>query len=50
MGNPTDRDPAVVARDVRDGLVSAEVAHAVYRVVVDADGILDAAGTASLRD
>ncbi len=50
MGNPTDRDPAVVARDVRDGLVSAEVAHAVYRVVVDADGILDAAGTVSLRD
>jgi N-methylhydantoinase B len=50
MGNPTDRDPAVVARDVRDGLVSAEVARGVYKVAVDMDGVLDAAGTASLRN
>ncbi len=49
MGDPTERDPALVARDVRDGLVSAEVAHGVYKVAVTADGVLDAAGTAALR-
>jgi hypothetical protein len=30
-------------------LVSAEVARGVYRVAVDADGVLDSAGTAALR-
>jgi N-methylhydantoinase B len=49
MGDPTERDPSLVARDVRDGLVSAEVARGVYKVAVDADGRLDAAGTATLR-
>jgi len=49
MGNPTERDPALVARDVRDGLVSAEVARGVYKVAVGADGMLDAAGTTALR-
>ena len=37
MGDPTDRDPALVARDVRDGLVSADNASALYKVAV-ADG------------
>ena len=32
MGDPTARDPALVARDVRDGLVSAENARALYKV------------------
>ena len=30
MGDPHDRDPASVARDVRDGLVSKTVAREVY--------------------
>jgi N-methylhydantoinase B len=49
MGEPTARDPALVARDVRDGLVSATVAREVYRVAVDAKGVLDPAGTTALR-
>jgi N-methylhydantoinase B len=49
MGDPTERDPAMVARDVRDGLVSAEIARGIYKVAVDADGALDADGTSSLR-
>jgi N-methylhydantoinase B len=49
MGDPTARDPALVARDVRDGLVSAAVARQVYKVAVDAKGTLDATGTAALR-
>jgi N-methylhydantoinase B len=50
MGKPIERDPALVARDVRDGLVSAEVARGVYRIALQADGALDAAGTKRLRD
>jgi N-methylhydantoinase B len=49
MGPPAERDPAAVARDVRDGLVSAENARALYGVVVSADGVLDAAAIAALR-
>jgi N-methylhydantoinase B len=49
MGDPTDRDPAVVVRDVRDGLVSAEVARSVYKVAIDANGTLDQTSTAALR-
>ena len=30
LGDPRTRDPALVARDVRDGLVSVDVARAVY--------------------
>jgi N-methylhydantoinase B len=49
MGDPATRDPALVARDVRDGLVSADDARAVYRVALAADGGVDQAGTAGLR-
>jgi N-methylhydantoinase B len=49
MGDPTTRDPALVARDVRDGLVSLEIAAAHYKVSVGADGTLDAAATKSMR-
>ncbi len=49
MGDPAARDPALVARDVRDGLVSVAAARESYRVVVDALGALDAAATAALR-
>jgi N-methylhydantoinase B len=49
MGDPTERDPARVARDVRDGLVSAENARALYKVAVGENGALDAAATRQLR-
>jgi N-methylhydantoinase B len=49
MGEPAERDSALVARDVRDGLVSLEAARTLYRVVVAADGTLDVAATAALR-
>jgi N-methylhydantoinase B len=35
MGDPTTRDPEAVVRDVRDGLVSAANAKALYNVDVD---------------
>jgi N-methylhydantoinase B len=50
MGKPDERDPALVARDVRDGLVSADNARALYRVAVEADGTLDEAATRMLRN
>ena len=49
MGDPAARDPALVARDVRDGLVSAENARLLYKVAVSADGTLDETGTTMLR-
>jgi N-methylhydantoinase B len=49
MGDPTTRDPALVARDVRDGLVSMARARALYGVVVNAEGGIDAEATARLR-
>jgi N-methylhydantoinase B len=49
MGDPAMRDPALVVRDVRDGLVSAENARAHYKVAITVDGSLDEAETAQLR-
>ena len=49
MGEPVARDPALVARDVRDGLVSADNARALYKVAIGADGKLDAEETTRLR-
>ena len=49
MGDPMLRDPSLVARDVRDGLVSVEEARGLYGVVVDALGVLDLAATVGLR-
>jgi N-methylhydantoinase B len=49
MGDPATRAPAAVARDVRDGLVSAEEAQATYRVALAPDGGVDEAGTRDLR-
>ncbi|MGE2834382.1 hydantoinase B/oxoprolinase family protein [Mycobacterium sp. SMC-4] len=48
-GDPLDADPHDVAADVRAGRISAEGAQRYYRVVVDGDGVDDAA-TAALRD
>ena len=47
-GDPLARDPALVAKEVRQWLVSVDGARA-YGVVCDADGKLDAAATDALR-
>jgi N-methylhydantoinase B len=49
MGDPVTRDAALVVRDVKDGLVSAELARTVYRVAIGPDGVLDTAETGVLR-
>ena len=49
FGPPEARDPAHVADDVRDGLVSVDNARLLYRVVVSAEGVLDEAATWRLR-
>ena len=49
MGDPATRDPAVVARDVRDGLVSAENARRSTRSRSSTDGAVDVAETSRLR-
>jgi N-methylhydantoinase B len=49
MGDPALRDPVLVARDVRDGLVSAENARTLYKVAINGDGTVDAQSTQSLR-
>lgn len=48
-GPPHEREPARVAVDVRERLVSSDRAQAVYRVVVSDDGVLDETATAALR-
>jgi N-methylhydantoinase B len=48
-GDPLDRDPALVARDVSYDLVSPDKAHSDYGVVLDAQGNVDAPATATLR-
>lgn len=48
-GNPAERDPQSVAKDVRDGLVSRERAESVYQVVLDDDLVVDDDRTADLR-
>ncbi|MFT3967040.1 MAG: hydantoinase B/oxoprolinase family protein [Sphingobium sp.] len=47
-GDPFDRDPALVAREIVQGLVTAEGAKA-YGVVIAGDGGVDAAATEALR-
>jgi N-methylhydantoinase B len=49
MGFPSGRDPRLVARDVRDGLISAGTAHETDRVALTEDGTLNEAATAKLR-
>ena len=48
-GDPLARDPAAVAEDVADELVSVESARRDYGVALDAGGAVDAAQTARLR-
>lgn len=47
-GNPLERDPALVAKEVRQGLVSPAGARQ-YGVVCDAEGFLDETATRALR-
>jgi N-methylhydantoinase B len=49
MGDARARDPARVARDVRDGLISLEKARDIYGVALSADGAVDQAATTALR-
>ena len=49
-GDPTERDPELVLRDVLDEVVSAEEAARVYGVAVDVvSEAVDHAATAQLR-
>jgi N-methylhydantoinase B len=48
-GPAVEREPELVARDVRDGKVSVARAREIYRVAVTADGTIDRAETARLR-
>ncbi|MQP66525.1 hydantoinase B/oxoprolinase family protein [Niveispirillum sp. SYP-B3756] len=48
-GDPLARDPALVATDVKRGLVTVDGAKR-YGVVIAADGSVDAVATAALRD
>jgi N-methylhydantoinase B len=47
-GNPLERDAALVAHEIRQGLVTSEGARA-YGVVADSNGKLDEAATTALR-
>ena len=48
-GEARNRDPEAIAADVSAGFVSPENARALYAVVVDENGIVDAQATAALR-
>ena len=48
-GDPLERAPAAVARDVDTGFVSAAAAAAVYGVVIDDAGAVDEPGTVARR-
>jgi len=49
LGDPVTRDPTLVARDVRDGLVSADNARDLYRVAVTQENVVDPVETERLR-
>jgi N-methylhydantoinase B len=51
VGNPAERDPEMVRKDVQNGLVSLEAARDVYKVVVDPTKFtIDHAATYKLRE
>ena len=50
LGDPLERDPTVVAREVRRGLVTKEQAHEDYGVVIADDGTVDEDATERRRD
>jgi len=50
LGDPLERDPALVADDVRLGYTTSDTARDVYGAVIDQAGEVDAACTQRLRD
>ena len=48
-GDPLEREPEVVARDIRRGLVTERSGRLIFGLIVDADGVVDRAATADLR-
>ncbi len=48
-GDPSERDPEAIVRDVRNGFVSREAAARDYRLVVTEDFVVDERATAALR-
>ncbi len=49
FGDPYERDPALVARDVAEGYVSAAAALDLYGVVVTSEGVLNVEATRRQR-
>jgi N-methylhydantoinase B/oxoprolinase/acetone carboxylase alpha subunit len=52
LGNPLERDPAMVLNDVRNGYVTVKRAREVYRVVIetkDDDYVVNESQTRELR-
>ena len=50
-GDVLERDPEAVMTDVREGMISADVASRVYKVVYDEETLrVDHAGTEALRE
>jgi N-methylhydantoinase B len=50
VGDPAERDPQRVLRDVRNGVTTLEYAREVYRVAIDESTMtVDDAATAELR-
>jgi N-methylhydantoinase B len=50
VGDPLERDPEAITKDVRWSLISPEAAESVYGVVVGDDGSVDAGRTESKRE
>ncbi|MFC6962579.1 hydantoinase B/oxoprolinase family protein [Halocatena marina] len=50
LGDPLKRDPELVAREIRRGLVSEEVARTEYGVVLDTNGAVDETATTGHRE
>jgi N-methylhydantoinase B len=50
VGDPVERDPEAIAKDVRWSLISPEAAESLYGVVVGDDGSVDAVATESKRE
>jgi N-methylhydantoinase B len=50
LGDPLERDPEVVAREVRRGLISESEAHGDYGVVLGDNGTVDHEATGDRRD
>jgi N-methylhydantoinase B len=48
-GDPIDRDPEAVLRDVELNLVTRKAARDIYGVVIDSGGAIDASGTDARR-